>query len=320
MIAESFKNASHFVKIIFVLFAILIGFVIFMILGLIIAIPAFGIELSALDQAFNPANAENIGLLKFLQSMYSIGLFAFPPIIVAWFFSGKICDYLRLNIRPNIVLILLSGIIVIVAIPFINFLLEMNSNIQFPESMSAFEDLMEQFENDAQRMTESFLVTNSFSVYLINLMVLAVIPALGEELLFRGIFQRLFYEWSKNVHIAIWVSAFFFSAMHMQFYGFIPRLVLGAFLGYLFYWAGNLWIPIIAHFLNNAFAITAFYLNNDVSEKAETIGTGDGSNFQVLMSVAIVSVLIYLFYRISKEKNLKLELSKLNEKQNEQDR
>ncbi len=320
MIAESFRNASHFVKIIFVLFAILIGFVIFMVLGLLIAIPAFGVEVSELNHALDPTKMmENIGLLKFLQSMYSIGLFAFPPILVAWFFSGKIWGYLKLNVNPKLLLIVLSVITVIAAMPIINFLLELNTAIHFPDSMSAFEDLMEKLENDAKKITELFLVTDSFTVYLVNLLVLAVIPALGEELLFRGIFQRLFHEWSKNAHIAIWLSAFFFSAMHMQFYGVIPRMVLGAFLGYLFYWSGSLWLPIIAHFFNNAIAVTSFYLNDDISEQAETIGTGDGASSQVLLSLVIVSALIYLFYRISKEKNLKLGLLKLNEKPNDKD-
>jgi len=318
MIVESFKDASHFVKLIFILFAILIGFVVFMMLGLAIAIPVFGIDLVTFSEALDPSKPENINLLKFLQSMYSIGLFAFPPILVALFFSGKIWHYLKLNIAPNILLVILSTMIVIVAFPFINFLLELNENIHLPESLKVFEETMKQLEGEAQRTTEAFLSTNSFSVYLVNILVLAVIPAFGEEFLFRGVFQRLFHEWFKNIHIAIWFSAFLFSAMHMQFYGLIPRMVLGAFLGYLFYWSGSLWLPIIAHFLNNAFAVTAFYLNGDIAEGAETIGTGEGATLQVFVSILLVSVLIYSFYRIAKEKKLKLELSNTNKEPNEQ--
>ncbi len=312
MIAESFKNASHFVKLIFVLFAILIGFVIFMVLGLFIAIPAFGVELSTLEAALEPSKTENIGLLKFLQSMYSIGLFTFPPFLVALFFSGKILDYLKLNKRPNIILIILSAIIVVVAFPLINFLIEMNEKVSFPDSLSAFENLMKEFENEAQKTTQAFLSTDSFSVYLVNVLVMAVIPALGEELLFRGVFQRLFHEWSKNIHLAIWVSAFLFSAMHMQFYGLIPRMVLGAFLGYLFYWSGSLWLPIIAHFINNGIAVTMFYIKGEVAEKADTIGTEDGVSTMLFTSIIIVSALIYSFYRVSKEKKIKLAASKTN--------
>ena len=318
MLAESFRNASHFVKFMFVLFTILVGLVIFMVLGLVIAIPLFGVDLAAFSEALDPAKHENINLLKFLQSVYSIGLFAFPPVIVAWFFSSNVWQYLRLRNTPNTLLIILSAIIVVVSFPLVNFLIELNQNIRFPEAMQGFEELMKQLENDAQSATKAFLTTNSFSVYLINLLVLAVIPALGEELLFRGVFQRIFHEWWKNIHIAVWVSAFLFSAMHMQFYGLIPRLVLGAFLGYLFYWSGSLWLPIITHFLNNAFAVTAFYLNGNIAEEAETIGTGEGATLQVLISILLVSVLIYSFYRISKEKNLKLGLSNINEEPNEQ--
>jgi membrane protease YdiL (CAAX protease family) len=241
--------------------------------------------------------------------MYSIGLFAFPPLLVAWFFSGKIFDYLKLNKRPDIFLIILSAIIVVAAFPIINFLIEMNGKVSFPDSLSTFENLMKELENEAQRTTLAFLSTDSFSVYLVNILVMAVIPALGEELLFRGVFQRLFHEWSKNIHVAIWISAFLFSAMHMQFYGLIPRMVLGAFLGYLFYWSGSLWLPIIAHFINNGIAVTMFYVKGEVAEKAETIGTEEGVSMLLFTSIIIVSALIYSFYRVSKEKKIKLAAS-----------
>lgn len=305
MISESFKTASNFVKLIFILFSILAGFVIFMVLGIIISIPVFGVDLVSFSNALNPSNPENINLLKFLQSMYSIGLFVFPPIIIAFFFSGKITIYLRINRAPGLALILFSALIILFSFPLINFLLEINQNIRFPESLSAFEELMKQLEEEAEKTTALFLNTNTFSVYLVNIIILAIIPAIGEEFLFRGIFQRLFHNWTKNIHIGIWIAAFLFSAMHMQFYGLIPRMVLGALFGYLLYWSQNMWVPIFAHFLNNAFAVTFYYVSGDIAKEAETIGTGKGAISQVIISAILVATLIYIFNRIQKEKQTK---------------
>ncbi|MDF1548525.1 MAG: CPBP family intramembrane metalloprotease [Bacteroidales bacterium] len=317
MISKSFKTASNFVKLIFILFSILAGFVIFMVLGIIISIPVFGVDLAFFSDALNPSNPENINLLKFLQSMYSIGLFVIPPIIIAFFFSGKITIYLKISRAPGLALILLSALIILFAFPLINFLLEINQNIRFPESLSAFEELMKQLEEEAEKTTALFLETNTFSVYLVNIIILAIIPAIGEEFLFRGIFQRLFHNWTKNIHIGIWVAAFLFSAMHMQFYGLIPRMVLGALFGYLLYWSQNMWVPIFAHFLNNAFAVTFYYVSGNIAKEAETIGTGKGAISQVLISAILVASLIYIFYRIRKEKQPKNLISIISD--NERD-
>jgi membrane protease YdiL (CAAX protease family) len=102
--------------------------------------------------------------------------------------------------------------------------------------------------------------------------MIAVLPAVGEELLFRGVIQKLFSKITRSHHWGIWISAILFSALHLQFYGFIPRLLLGAMFGYLLVWSGSLWLPILAHFINNAAAVTALfmidhgYLNPSIEE------------------------------------------------------
>jgi membrane protease YdiL (CAAX protease family) len=86
----------------------------------------------------------------------------------------------------------------------------------------------------------------------INLIMIAVLPALGEEFIFRGVFQKIFCRLFGSGHIAIWITAFIFSFVHLQFFGFLPRFILGLLFGYLFYWSRTLWLPVIAHFVNNA--------------------------------------------------------------------
>jgi len=318
MIAESFKHASNFSKFIFVLFAILVGFTFFMVIGVALAIPLFGLDISQFTKSIEVSNPANIPVLKFLQAIYSIGLFVFPPIMIAFFFNGKIGEYLKINKTPIPMSIAMVCLMMFFALPLINFLMMVNESISFPVSLAGLETQLKTLEKEAQTLAITFLKANSFSIYLANMLVMAVIPAIGEEFLFRGVLQRLFKDWTKNIHIAIWLAAILFSAMHMQFYGFIPRMVLGAFFGYLLYWSGNLWLPVAAHFVNNGIAVTAFYLNNDIAEKADTIGTDKGLNAALLLSVLMVSLLIYALIKIEKEK--KITNTTLEPDGNEQDK
>jgi len=111
---------------------------------------------------------------------------------------------------------------------------------------------------------------DSFGSFLLNMLMVAVIPAVGEELLFRGVIQKLLQKLVNNAHLAIIITAILFSAMHFQFYGFLPRWIMGIILGYLFYWSGNIWYPIIAHFLNNGFQVLMVYLGNMPLEEVAT--------------------------------------------------
>jgi len=305
MIAESFKHASNFTKFIFILFSVLIGFTLSMLIGFVVAIPLFGLNISDLSGSLDAKNIESIPALKFLQAVYSVGLFVFPPIMVAFFLNGKIGEYLKINKMPLLFSVVFVSLIMVFSLPIINFMMKLNESLSFPASLNGLENELKSLEKEAQVLSESFLEASSFSIYLANIIVMAIIPAFGEEFLFRGVFQQLFKDWTRNIHIAIWLTALLFSAMHMQFYGFIPRMVLGAFFGYLFYWSGNLWLPIIAHFVNNSIAVTAFYVNNEIAKKAETVGTNNGISPEVIISLLVVSVLIYSIIKIEKEKRIK---------------
>ncbi len=141
-------------------------------------------------------------------------------------------------------------------------LAEWNLNMKFPEFMSGFEEWAMQEEDRLAKLTEALTAFGSVGDLMIGLVVIALLPAIGEELVFRGLLQGELWRSTLNIHVAIWVSSVIFSAIHMQFYGFIPRLLLGALFGYLYYWSGNLLIPMFSHFLNNAFAVIMVYLNH----------------------------------------------------------
>jgi membrane protease YdiL (CAAX protease family) len=139
--------------------------------------------------------------------------------------------------------------------------------------------------------------------------MVALLPAVGEEFLFRGVIQRSFTRMTKNHHHGIWISAFFFSALHMQFYGFLPRLLLGGLFGYLLVWSGSMWIPILAHFFNNAFAVISLYLidNNLMNPEIENFGSDSESFYYTFISLALIVALVILFRNQNRGNTIPLE-------------
>lgn len=149
---------------------------------------------------------------------------------------------------------------------FVNaYFIEWNADFQFPEFMSGFEEWARDLEKTMAEVTEKFTSFNNFGEFLFGFFVIAVVAGVGEEILFRGVLQNSLHKLTKNPHAAIWIAAFIFSAIHMQFYGFVPRMLLGAMFGYLYVWSGNIWYPIIAHIANNGIAIIMAYTISDVN-------------------------------------------------------
>jgi membrane protease YdiL (CAAX protease family) len=278
---------------------VLLSAVFFTIAGSIVATLVYGInwiQLQSLLQDTSQPNA--VGILKIMQTFSAIGTFIIPPFLLALLFDGRIGKYLALDRNPGRSAIIAVILLMVLATPFINFLGEINSRMHLPGVLKGVENWMKDSEESAAKLTELFLTMNSPFDLIINLIMIAFIPAIGEELLFRGIIQRLFHQWSKNAHVAVWISAILFSAMHMQFYGFLPRMVLGAILGYMLVWGGSLWLPIIAHFVNNAAAVLFIYMyKSGISGlDPDKIGTENDVS-SVLISIFTSGILFYLIYK-----------------------
>ncbi len=238
-----------------------------------------------------PVNHGSTGALLLFQALQAIGLFIVPPFVVAYLWSDQPLEWLHIvDSRKSIVesrktgrLVLLSIGIMLTALPLINLLVSWNEQIRLPESLSGLEQLMQQLEAQANALLQQFLTygNGAWWVLLINLLVLAVLPAIGEELTFRGVLQQLLVSRKSKVdsreHVAVWVTAFIFSFIHFQFYGFIPRLLLGALLGYVLLWSGNIRYSMIMHGTNNALSVLLFYLGTyiwDMSqEQIDALGT-----------------------------------------------
>ena len=295
------RGMKPFSQLMFALFVMLVSVLVFMTVGMLLVIPFFGFD--TIMNSLSPTgidSPEAISFLKYFQILQSLGLFVVPPFILGWLYQGNIKEYLQLNRGAQIQIYLLAAISLLVAIPFINFLGDLNSRMKLPELLSGIENWMRSMEDAAQVMVDKFMEVKSISGLLFNLFMIGIIPALGEELMFRGVIQKIFTQWTKNHHWGIWITAFLFSAMHMQFYGFLPRMALGAMFGYLLVWTGTMWVPILAHFVNNTMGVLGYFLINKgtITKDVEDWGTGPKQLPLVVLSFAILGFLLYLIYRM----------------------
>ena len=150
-------------------------------------------------------------------------------------------------------------LIFLVSYPAIAVIGRWNEQIVLPDSLKVIEDWMRQMEEAAKQVTDLFLSGETIPDLFLNLLIIAAAAAFVEEVFFRGALQQFIEKWLHNGHAAVWIGAFIFSAIHLQFYGFIPRLIMGAVLGYLFLYSRNLWIPMLYHFVNNAAVVVVTY-------------------------------------------------------------
>lgn len=249
----------------------------------------------ALNSISNASDG-NLNLMRTVQVMSQVGIFILPPLLFAWLTQPMPLKALGLN-KPLPRQIILALLIMPVAGPMINELVAWNEAIRLPQSLHGLEQWMKASEENAARLTENFLKPPGWGTLWVNVVMIALLPAIGEELLFRSVLIGLFRKIFKNVHWPIIISSLIFSAIHMQFYGFIPRFVLGMVLGYLFVWSGSVWLPMIAHFINNVSVVIVSFLfyNNYTTTSAESFGTG--MSWPWVMLSAILSLVILLLVR-----------------------
>ena len=238
----------------------------------------------------------SLEFLKLIQIFSSFGMFVVSALLFAKLESNDWISYLRLK-RFSVLLFLLTILIMFSFGPILEWSSELNKSMKLPGFLKELEDWMLIKEKQVGDLTKQLLVMNSVIVLLVNLLMFAIIPAFGEELIFRGCLQKIFKRWTGNYHIAIWITAIIFSAIHVQFYGFIPRMLLGALFGYLLVWSGSLWLPILAHFMNNAVAVITAYIYQQKGISLDKLDQPDPvSGIVYLISLLATSVLIWTFY------------------------
>mgnify|MGYP006072263969 FL=1 len=245
----------------------------------------------------NLDTVDNVTLMKVLLFINSFGLFVLPTLLFCFIFRLPILDFFRLRELRTIQLLPVLILLFVLFLPILNYTVELNKLLQLPDWMSGLEDWMRNAENEATVKTEALLRMDTYSNLIVNILLIGFLPAIGEELAFRGVIQQTLIGKSDNPHLGIWGAAFIFSFIHFQFFGFLPRFLLGAFFGYLFYWSKSLWLPILGHFINNSSAVLiSFYLKeNGVEKKLEQIGTTEETNYFPLISVVLFGGLLYYF-------------------------
>lgn len=299
MLLTAFRESRPGTRLLFSGFIVVVVFLITQFLAAIVAVPIFGFDaLTGMIDGIDHTDPESLKFLKFFQISQTIGLFILPPFVVAWFFHADVLEYLSLRRKPTIIMSLMVLLLVLAVSPFINYTGAINAEMHFPESLSRVETWMRNAEDTAEQLVEAFLNVDGIGGLMFNLFMIAVLPAIGEELLFRGVIQKLFTGMSGSHHWGIWLSAALFSALHMQFYGFIPRMLLGGMFGYLLVWSGTLWLPILAHFINNAVAVILMYMADHaiISKEVEEFGSRPEGWIYALVSLVVGG---FIFYRIS---------------------
>jgi len=240
------------------------GFVIIgPIIGFFLAIPFFeGGLTEQLDKLANPANYPEFRLPLYIMqgSATLIGLTLLPALLS--YITDKKGLFKFFTENKNYGLMLLVTLVMTIGFMIVNSaFIKWNADVHFPEFLSGFESWARDYENRAESLTKYMTHFSSMGEFVLAFVVIAILPAIGEELVFRGLLQTQLFRASKNIHVAIWVSAILFSAFHIQFFGFVPRMLLGAFFGYLYYWSGSLLMPAFAHFVNNGISVLMLYLN-----------------------------------------------------------
>jgi uncharacterized protein len=245
----------------------------------------------------------SIGMLRYFQIVQSFSVFIIPSLLAGLLFWGHLTRGIRLHSSARGLLILLSVFIIVSSQPLVSWLGIWNSSIEFPEFLNGIERWMRSSEDNAGDLIYRFLNTDSWSILLLNFLMIAILPAIGEEMLFRGVLQPIFYEWTKNKHLAVFITAFLFSAIHLQFFTFLPRFFLGIVLGYLIVWGKNLWYSVAGHFSNNFLSLIIFYYYRYTNPKINPLEPNmDAPSFIWVFLATPLMVLFFYRFILSGEK------------------
>ncbi len=247
---------SFFVLLIIVLMGLFIG----QAFGMVIALATSDIKFSQIPSLASPPFTANERLpIYLLQGMGTIFGFLIAGFVYIRFLE-RVNPFKLFKLKGDLSIFMIS-ILMVVAFMFANsFLIDWNANLHFPSEMAGFESWARAEENKLKVMTDFLTQFNNTSDFITGFVVIVLIPAFSEELLFRGIIQNKLENMLHNGHAAIWISAVLFSAFHFQFFGFVPRIMLGVLFGYMYYWSRSLWYPVLAHFINNGFILVMMYL------------------------------------------------------------
>lgn len=285
MVDSSRFKLSPFASILLLLFLVAIGFVLFLAIGVLVATLITGNwEFTSLISG-DASSFQGLMALRIIQIFQTIGVFLFPALVFAIILSKR--PFAMLGFKSaNRDFFWLSAILMFFSMPAINLIASINAEIPMPQWMV-------EMEQAAEALTKAFMITENYGIFALNLLMVGVLPALGEELFFRGVLQKFFCKQLGSNFLGVVLTALIFSAVHLQFQGFIPRFLLGMVFGYLFVWTGSIWIPILMHFINNSLAVMVYFMigRGLIPAETDTIG-GLAELWQMGVISLVISVVL----------------------------
>ncbi len=274
-------------------------------IGLLLLPVLFDLSLDELAALFTGDSSHPNGRMAFL---FVQGLGGGLGFFVAAILIAKVIDKADFGWQQQISRFKFMGfaltlVIMVGSVLFNSLLIDWNAKIVLPEFLRGLEEMMKSKEEQLMELTKYLTDFENVGEFLMGILVIGVLAGIGEEFLFRGVLQPKLHLFTGNAHVAVWLSAFIFSAIHFQFYGFFPRMMLGAVFGYLYLYSGSLVYPIIGHILNNTFTVVLVYLN-----KLGKVEFNIDETDQVSVPIALVGLLILLVgFRVFKEKTQNIE-------------
>ncbi len=307
---ELFSNARPVTKLVFALFIMFTSYLLVTFFTILIAIAIYPLSFEELNILLKEGLLKaDLSLLRLFQISQSIGLFIVPSVLLNFLLFRSGDGFILRSAKSYSMIFWVVLLTLLASIPLTNILLEWNSALQLPEWVVSLEDKLQQMEFERTQLTHRMTENMQFSDYFFNVLMISVLPAIGEEFFFRGVVQKVFFQWTRNGHISIFIAAIVFSSIHLQFYGFLPRLLLGMYFGYLFFWSHNIWIAVWAHFLNNFIAISFIFLAGSKWVQMPDFLTNNSYNgYVVVVSSIILSGALILISQqyIKKSKEQKI--------------
>lgn len=245
--------------------------------------------------------------MRITATMQDLIAFTLPAVCFAIFSTKQPATFLAIDTKPKLKSVIYTILILLTSIPMMNYIISWNESISFPESLSSIEQWMKNSEIQAQENINILLGGSKISDLIMSILIVGIMTGFAEEILFRGALLKLIATTSNktNIHFAIWVTAFIFSAIHIQFFGFIPRLLLGAFFGYLLWWSGSLWLPIIAHAFNNITTVLFTWMikRGTIDFDPNSFGTTNETIIMAVISFIITAIALMFAKRFIPHSN-----------------
>ena len=260
----------------------------------------FLVVTSVVVQLLVSRHPDSTAVMRIGAVVQDVFMFIVPAVVTALLLTRLPAQFLSIDRKPSVPATVCGLLALVCSIPAMNRIISMNASMHLPESMAAIEAWMRQSEPPPQPSLDLIIGPHTIPSLMMTVLIMGIFAALGEELFYRGALQRLLLSTRINAHAAVWITAFIFSAMHMQFFGFVPRLLLGAFLGYAVLWSGSLWVSVILHAANNIMYLVGQYMAQ--AAPAVAAGADNAGNLLVnTLSAGCAALFIYLMYRLRRQ-------------------